>query len=64
MTQPTILDASAFGRVLGPDEPLAVLYERLEQASANEAGTLYLRRLYAQVERWQGAFLGAAAALG
>lgn len=49
--------------LLGPDPDLAGLYEGLDQAGAS-AGNLYLRRLYAQVERWQRVFLGASGALG
>ena len=63
VSQPAILSMDALGQALGPREPLEALYQGLEQAGG-EAGNLYLRRLYAQVERWQRAFLGAAAALG
>lgn len=51
--------------LLGEAAPLAALYAGLDQAGdPGQAANLYLRRLYAQVERWQRAFGAAAASLG
>ncbi|MBI5521981.1 MAG: hypothetical protein HY910_05075 [Desulfarculus sp.] len=63
VSAPRIPDLAELERDLGPGTPLDSLYEGLEQAGA-EAGNLYLRRLYGQVERWQRAFLQAAGDLG
>ncbi|MFH1059439.1 MAG: hypothetical protein V1797_12285 [Pseudomonadota bacterium] len=51
--------------LLGKTPPLESLYAGLDAAGdPGQAANLYLRRLYAQVERWQGAFSAAAASLG
>lgn len=51
--------------LLGQAAPLADLYAGLDQmVDPGEAGNLFLRRLYARVERWQRAFAAAAASLG
>lgn len=49
---------------LGPAEEIASLYHGLDQASPDEAGNLFLRRVYAQVERWQRTFLAACGQMG
>jgi hypothetical protein len=63
VASPRALELPELSQSLGPEEPLTALYDGLEQAG-HEAGNLYLRRLYGRVERWQRAFLQAAAALG
>lgn len=49
---------------LGPTLELSSLHHGLDQAPTGEAGNLFLRRVYAQVERWQRAFLSACEKLG
>jgi hypothetical protein len=61
--QPRIPAQADLAASLGHDCELADLYRGLGEAGG-EAGNLFLRRLYAQVERWQRAFLLAANGLG
>lgn len=49
---------------LGPSVELSTLYRNLDRTAGGEAGNLFLRRVYAQVERWQRAFLAACAQMG
>lgn len=56
---------AALAGLLGPSAPLTELYAGLDQAAdPGEAANVFLRRLYARVERWQRAFGAAAASLG
>lgn len=60
LPEPKVLE-----ELLGEAPPLDSLYAGLENAGdPGQAANLYLRRLYAQVERWQRAFAAAAASLG
>ncbi|MFH1033123.1 MAG: hypothetical protein V1806_01330 [Pseudomonadota bacterium] len=63
LRNPRVLDLARLRSALGPEMPLETLYQGLDEAG-DEAGNLYLRRLYGRVEGWQRAFLEAAAALG
>jgi len=49
---------------LGPPEATASLYHDLDQVPGGEAGNLFLRRVYAQVECWQRTFLTACEQMG
>ncbi len=60
---PRVLPLPELEQALGRGLELEALYAGLEQGGA-EAGNLFLRRLYGQVERWQRAFLLAAGELG
>lgn len=48
---------------LGPQAEIDDLFQGLDQAG-DEAGNLFLRRLYAQVEKWQNVFKATAGRLG
>jgi hypothetical protein len=63
VNDPRVLPREELGAALGPESGLNELYQGLDQAG-DEAGNLYLRRVYGQVERWQRAFLLAAERLG
>ena len=59
-----IMTQNDLGAALGPAPELDALYRDLDQVPAGEAGNLFLRRVYAQVERWQRAFLAACEQMG
>lgn len=59
-----IMTRDDLGGNLGPSVDIASLYSDLERAPEGEAGNLFLRRVYAQVERWQRTFLAACEKMG
>lgn len=59
-----IMTQNDLGAALGPAPDLSRLYQDLDQAPVGEAGNLFLRRVYAQVERWQRSFLAACEKMG
>ena len=61
--RPRLLGASTLAKKLGQPAGLDDLYQGLDPKDP-ERNNLFLRRLYGQVEAWQGAFLLACASLG
>ena len=63
VSEPRIPEREELSAALGPTPALDTVYQGL-QGDGTELGNLFLRRLYAQVDGWQRAFLHAAGLLG